>query len=165
MRRSDATEDLFRPTLTEADDDHGFAGPWSPYVALWAAFLGGLPAAGWLLAENFRRLGLRSWAVPSLIGALVSWVVASLGIVVWYTNGPLEAGERSLMRILLQALAVGFAGLVSMRQRRRWQLYQTLERPAGKPWMHLVAAIPLSWLASLMLVSFLYAKLRSNGSL
>lgn len=163
MRQSDESKELFRPTLTEADDDLGFAAPWSPYAALWAAFLGGLPAAGWMLAVNFRRLGLRAWAAPSLIGALVMWVATSTAVVIGYADGTLEVGERTLVRMLLRAIAVVSAGLVVVRQRRRWRLYESLDRPTGRPWVHLSVSIVATWLATPLLMSLLHGVLRGTG--
>src|SRR5262249_22153508 len=85
-------DDLFTPTLTEADDAVGFRRPWNPWSLVFVAFFRAavmpapwaLAGGGGTLALNFARLGVRQRVLPAgalvLAAALVAhWIPVWLG--------------------------------------------------------------------------------------
>lgn len=124
-----ADDDLLAPTLTPLDDAVGFDRPWNPQWLVFVAAIGGLMAAGWLLGENFRRLGRpeRRWLTVALTTA-VALATVSFGVWVhlhgWpgaYVAGNQE--HKRMFRLANQALAIAVALGVAAVQQPRWRIF------------------------------------------
>jgi len=74
MTRQDL-DPLLQPTLTAADDAHGFHKPWDPSTLGWLTLLVGPFGCGLLMWRNQSRLGLRG-------GAHLAGILAIVGVAV-----------------------------------------------------------------------------------
>lgn len=150
MTSGHSGNDLLRPSLTAADDATGFDRPWSPYHLMWTAFLGGVPAAGYLYAENFRRLGLGRWYAPTIAVSSLLWLLTTGGATYWLLDSEPGTAERTAVRAGLRAVALAGAWVLLRQQRRRWELFTTTPTPAGRLLLPAAVAIAASWLVTLV---------------
>src|SRR5688500_12751591 len=128
-------DDLFQPTLTEADDAEGFNKPWNPWSLVVLAFFFGLPGGGGLLAFNYERLGIRGRLLPTL--ALVLVVSAAIAAAqLWLRANPVGGLQGRPARRAAGLAAQGAAALAAMAlagtQRRRYRLYQATGQEPGR---------------------------------
>ncbi|MAG56433.1 MAG: hypothetical protein CMJ83_09095 [Planctomycetes bacterium] len=113
-------DELFRPSLTPADDAVGFSRPWSPDALTAVAFFAGPVGGGVLFAWNAHRLGI--------IGGVRRYSVlfAALSIVVYGGMSYLLAfdpdGDGSLHRLGERALTVVVALVAAREQRPRFRV-------------------------------------------
>jgi len=126
---TDDDDDLLQPVLTRAHDAVGFDRPWNPAWLTFAAFFGGLAAGGWLLAENWRRLGHPERRWPLFIGMAVAWLALTaattwLQLRGWpgvYTAGDSDHARNA--RNVSRLVTLGVALAVTARQQPRWKLW------------------------------------------
>lgn len=127
-------EDLLTPTLGEDDDAGDYRRPWNPWSLVVLSFFAGFLGGGWLLALNFRRLGMQTqvYAVLGavivlsiLVSALYGWIAARgfAGL----TGSEARSAAGLLARVLDTTLAIGLAG----RQRRRFRLFSMTGEQGG----------------------------------
>jgi|GEM_PF-1937798 len=118
--------DLLEPTLDENDDLRGFENPWNPSSLVLAAFFAGPFAGGYLVASNFKRLGMRNRFYRALC------LFVGLGLVIWVSFTTLTylewiaregVGARRLFRWTIQGLTALAAYLVTRSQRARFRLF------------------------------------------
>lgn len=152
MPHARADHDLFRPSLTAADDSVGFERPWNPQSLVVATFFIGILGGGALLAWNCRRLGIKGRALPTLLlsmAIVAAWYLV-LGAVF---HGLPPAGYRALLRMGNRVIAVVAALTFAAGQQRRYRLFQRADLPAGRG-LPAIAVGALGLIGELALASF-----------
>lgn len=122
-------DDLLSPALTRADDAVDFDRPWNPSWLTLAAFFGGLAAGGWLLAENYRRLGQPEKRWPLFAALAVGWLAITIGSTWlhfhgwpgWYTAG--DVNHQRNARFATRMFTLGIALAVTAQQQARWRIW------------------------------------------
>jgi hypothetical protein len=149
------SDDLFKATLTEADDAVDFDRPWSPWSLVILTFFGGLVAGGGLLALNFRRLGTRGRVFTTLAVVGVVTVVmaaATAWTVTWGGIDPSDREARRVHRMVQKAIECAVAAAFAVQQRRRYRLFQTTGLEAGRLVVPALAAVGISIVVTTILV-------------
>lgn len=147
-----ADDELLRPTLAAADDPVHMRGAWNPWTLAVLAVLGGPLAAGYLFAENARRLGKREHFAPILAAGLVLLLVGSF---VAARLRPLETfadwSDTSLQRLVQRACAALLAALFGTLQARRFRVFTGNGGEPGQLLFHgIVAVFVVSWIGALI---------------
>ena len=117
-------DDLLQPVLTEEHDATGFDEPYRPTSLVMLAFFGGPLAAGYMIAQNHRRLGQGERAGRTLLVFFVLAValVAARTYAAVATDWDAERIRR-VSRPIHHAISVGVALLAVRSQRVRFHVY------------------------------------------
>ncbi|MBM3458837.1 MAG: hypothetical protein FJX77_09945 [Armatimonadetes bacterium] len=133
---SDPTQnDLFRPSLSAADQTSAFGKPWRPRSLVILCYLGGALAGALLLGLNFGRLGMpgRFWKVLGAGAVLAVFLAAGASLAeLQYasTEDPAQNRDaRRWIRITQSLAAAGFGLVAAAQQRKRFEMYEATERP------------------------------------
>lgn len=129
MKATDRTapdEDLLKPSLDQQDEASGFADPWNPASLVFAAFFVGPLAGGYLIAQNFKRLGMHARFGPTLavfvtVGVVVTGTVMGLAYFDVFDSSDQEI--RRLARLLARAVTIVMALIFTHQQKARFRLY------------------------------------------
>jgi hypothetical protein len=140
-------DDLFTPTLTDADDAIDFDRPWNPWSLVVLTFFFGIVAGGGLLAHNFRRLGIpdRFYSTLAIVAvATVIIVAAQTAMSPGDPGSPADRDAARTVRFLGKAAACLTAMAIAAPQHRRFRLYQATGREPGRLLKPALAAILIS---------------------
>jgi hypothetical protein len=156
-------DDLLQPVLTRADNAVGFDRPWNPAWLTFATFFGGLAAGGWLLAENWRRLGHPERRWPLFAGMALAWLALTAATTWLHLRGwPGVYEAHSSVharnaRNVARLLTLGLALAVTARQQKRWKLWLAHGGEHAPLLQPAVGAIALAALAQFGVVTLLRA--------
>ena len=139
-------DDLLSATLDERHDLQGFRRPWNPDTLVFLSFFIGAWAGGWLVAENFRRLGLKQRFMPFL-AAFIAIGSASVGLALWMMHGKGELfyeENKIYSRLGHRILTVALALLAAYYQRNRWRIFDASGKRRGELWTAALAAFAVA---------------------
>ena len=127
---------LLQPSLGRQDDLSGFDKPYNPWNLVMAAFFFGPLGGGWMLANNFGRIGQRRRVVPCML-AFLGLAIVLTTILVWWSEPGVPREQARVVPWWVkrggQALTVVVAMVVAAMQKQRYRLYEHSGGEQG-PW-------------------------------
>ena len=147
-----ADDELLRPTMAAGDDPVHMRAAWNPWTLAVLAILGGPLSAGYLFAENARRLGQKKYTAAILAAGLA---LVLLGGFVAARLRTLESfadwSALSLLRLTQRAGAALLAAPLATLQTRRFRVFTGNDGEPGPLLFHgIVAVFVVSWFGNLI---------------
>ena len=148
-------DDLLKPTLAKNDDVTGFANPWNPDSLVMAAFFAGPFAGGFLIAQNFKRLGIPDRFGPALglfvgIGFLATMTLTSL--IRFECIDLADPTTRLICRWGTRGATIVLALIVTRWQKQRFRLYMHDGHQPTSLWVPGIIAVLLGVVLSRVVV-------------
>ena len=158
-------EELFTPSLTEADDVLGFDCPWNPLSLVMLTFFFGIISGLGLLAFNYKRLGIKGRLYSTLALALFFEILAT-ALNIWAVNsGVLDVQDKTAMqtwRTGTKVVFVGIALLIAQTQNSRFRLFRHSDLPAGKLLKPALLAIAIGFAIDMTEAAFILPQFLKN---
>ncbi len=137
-------DELFKQSLTEADDAAGFDQPWNPWTLVMLTFFFGITTGMALLAFNYQRLGIKGRLYNTIaLGLVLEFLLTA--IQVWAVQlgwlDPKIRADTRTFRLVTKVFSVLVAVIVTQTQMKRFRLFQRSGLPEGALLKPALAAI------------------------